>query len=109
MSVYKILRAGEWQALQDAGRSDGSPDDRRDGYVHLSTAPQVQGTLGRHFAGDDGLWILEIEEAALGTDLRWEPARGGEPFPHLYRALELRDVERAEPVRRGEPLPFGLT
>jgi uncharacterized protein (DUF952 family) len=108
MSVYKILRAEEWTALQKVGRSDGSSDDVRDGYVHLSTAPQVPETLARHFEGEEGLWILEIEEAALGSDLRWEPARDGDPFPHLYRALELRDVQRAEPVHRGEPLPFGL-
>lgn len=108
MPVYKILRADEWRTLQAAGRSVGSPDDVRDGYIHLSTAAQIEGTLSRHFAGEDGLWLLKIEEAALGSDLCWEPARGGTLFPHLYRVLELRDVARAEPVHRGRPMPFGL-
>lgn len=106
--MYKILRHGEWEALKNAGRIDGSPDDVRDGYVHLSTASQVPGTLLHHFHPDDGLWLLEIEEAVLGADVRWEASRGGEPFPHLYRALELGDVARAEPIISGHPLPFGL-
>lgn len=108
MSVYKILRQGEWQALRDGGRFDGSPDDVRDGYVHLSTGAQVPGTLQRHFLREEGLWLIEIEEAVLGPDVRWEQARDGQRFPHLYRALERGDVERAEPIVSGRPLPFGL-
>ena len=109
MSVYKILRETEWKSLQGDARSDGSPDDVRDGYVHLSTGSQVPGTLVRHFSGEEGLWLLEIEEAVLGSDLRWEEGGGGDVFPHLYRSLELGDVERAEQIVPGHPLPFGLT
>lgn len=108
MSVYKIFRHEEWQALQDEGRTAGSPHDQRDGYIHLSTASQVHGVLLQHFRGEEGLWLLEIEEAVLGPDLRWEAARDGEKFPHLYRSLEIGDVERAEQILPGRPLPFGL-
>ncbi len=109
VSIYKILRQSEWHALQSLGSSNGSPDDIRDGYVHLSKAAQVPRTLVKHFAGEDGLWLLEIEEGPLGQDLRWEKARGGDLFPHLYRALELREVQRAEPILKGQALPFGLS
>jgi uncharacterized protein (DUF952 family) len=108
MSVFKILRQGEWEILQNAGRSVGSPDDVRDGYVHLSTGAQVPQTLMRHFTGDESLWLVELVEAALGGDVRWEVARGGERFPHLYRQMELRDVARAAPIGAGHPLPYGL-
>ena len=108
MSVYKILRQEEWQALQDAGRIAGSPDDIRDGFVHLSAGAQVPGTLERHFAGAENLWLIEIEEAVLGEDLRWEASRDGQKFPHLYRALEAGDVARAEQIVADHPLPFGL-
>jgi uncharacterized protein (DUF952 family) len=108
MSVYKILRQGEWEILQNSGRTVGSPDDVRDGYVHMSTGAQVPQTLIRHFTGDESLWLLELEEAVLGADVRWEAARDGDRFPHLYRQLELRDVARAQPIVAGHPLPFGL-
>ncbi len=104
MTVYKILRGPEWDALRAAGRTDGAPVDLADGYVHLSTAAQVRATAARHFAGQDGLWLLAVDEGALGMPLRWEAARGGQDFPHLYGPLPLAAVLRADPLplRGGE-------
>ena len=92
MLVYKILRADEWAHLQTAGETAGAPVDRADGYVHFSTRPQLAGTLARHFAGEDDLTLLAVEADNLGAELRWEASRGGDLFPHLYRALRLADV-----------------
>jgi uncharacterized protein (DUF952 family) len=95
--LIKLLRAPEWARFQSDGRFDGSPDDRRDGFIHLSTAEQLAGTIARHFAGVDGLIAAEL--ALDGDpDLRWEPSRDGRLFPHLYRPLRLGDVIRARPV-----------
>jgi uncharacterized protein (DUF952 family) len=88
--VYKIVRAGEWPPAGPA--YEGSQDDRRDGFIHLSTAAQVEGTLARHFAGERGLSLVAIESAALGDALKWERSRGGALFPHLYGPLPLSAV-----------------
>lgn len=90
--VYKICRGAEWQAAIAAGRYDGSPDDVRDGFIHLSTAEQLEGTLARHFHGIDDLVVIAFDAATLGTALRWEPSRGGALFPHLYGSLAPRDA-----------------
>ena len=95
MTVYKVLTAAQWSAMRAAERFDGSPDDARDGFIHLSARDQVRGTRDRHFAGQDGLTILAIDAAALGDALRWEESRGGALFPHLYAALPLSAVTRA--------------
>ncbi|MEM9708195.1 MAG: DUF952 domain-containing protein [Pseudomonadota bacterium] len=92
MFVYKIFRAHEFQAFEEAGRSDGAPIDLEDGYIHLSTSDQVPGTLEKHFDSETGLRLLAIEERRLGRALKWEPSRGGSLFPHLYRTLKARDV-----------------
>lgn len=92
MLIYKIFRAAEWAALQDEGGTDGAPIDVADGYVHFSAAPQVAGTLAKHFADGRGLVLLAVEAGDLGVALRWEVARDGARFPHLYRALMLEDV-----------------
>lgn len=92
MAFYKILRASEWEAFAAAGRFAGSPDDLRDGFVHLSTAAQVEGTLARHFPGEAGLTLLTLDRTRLEPSLRWEASRGGEDFPHLYRPLQIEDV-----------------
>ncbi len=92
MRIYKILPAAEWRAAEAAGAFVGSAVDLADGYIHFSTAAQASETARRHFAGKDGLVVLEVEADDLGGDLRWEPSRGGDHFPHLYRALEPRHV-----------------
>jgi uncharacterized protein (DUF952 family) len=91
--VYKICRAAEWHALKNDGRWSGSADDSRDGFIHLSTAEQVRGTLERHFRGEANLVLLRVEASALGEALRFEPSRGGALFPHLYGELTLDAVE----------------
>lgn len=101
MLIYKVLRAGEWAALQAAGRSDGAPVDATDGFIHFSTADQVATTLARHFAGEDGLALLACDADALAPDLRWEPSRGGALFPHLYRELRLSDILWHRSIPRG--------
>lgn len=90
--IYKIMPQAEWKAAQAAGRFEGSAVDHLDGYIHFSTSGQAQETARRHFRGQAGLVVLEIEAADLGPALRWEPSRGGDLFPHLYGALEAAHV-----------------
>lgn len=85
--VFKILRRQEWNDALAVGHFLGSPDDRRDGFIHLSAADQVIGTLHRHFSAERDLIIMAFEADALGVPLKWEASRNGEQFPHLYAAL----------------------
>lgn len=96
--VIKLLRAAEWALFQADGVFAGSPDDRRDGYIHFSTPDQVAATLAKWFANDLGVIALTIDADALGDALKWEPARGGQLFPHLYRPLQLDEVASVQPV-----------
>ncbi len=90
--VIKLLRPEEWAAFQLEGRFAGSEDDARDGFIHLSTPEQVAGTAAKYFAGIEGVIALTLDAGALGEALRWEPSRGGQLFPHLYRPLLQADV-----------------
>ena len=90
--VIKLLRAGEWAQFQAVGVFPGSPDDLRDGYIHLSTPDQAPNTLAKWFAGEGGVVALTLDADALAADLKWEPSRGGQLFPHLYRPLRLDEV-----------------
>jgi uncharacterized protein (DUF952 family) len=112
MPVYKIFRAEEMAGFVAAGVSTGAPVDLEDGFIHLSAADQVAGTAARHFAGEDGLWLVACDPAAMGPELRWEVSRGGAKFPHLYRTLRRRDVLWARPLplgAGGHVLPEDLT
>lgn len=98
MLIYKILRAGEWAAMQTNGELAGSPVDLADGFLHLSNAEQAEATAAKHFVGERDLWLLAVEAEALGDLLRWEPSRGGALFPHLYRPLRCSEVLWAKPL-----------
>jgi uncharacterized protein (DUF952 family) len=91
-TIFKLVDRASWQAAAASGAFTGSPVDRRDGFIHFSTAAQVRETAARHFAGQADLLIVAVETAALGDALRWEPSRGGALFPHLYAPLALHAV-----------------
>ena len=76
--------------------------DLADGYVHLSTAAQLTETVDRHFAGQDALWVAEVDLEALGDQVRWEASRGGALFPHLHGALPLAMVVAYSPLERDD-------
>lgn len=100
-TIYKICSQELWRDAQRAGPFRGAPLDERDGFIHFSTAAQIAESARRHRAGQAGLVLVAVDAARLGRRLKWEPARNGDLFPHLYGAL---DPAEAASVR---PLPLG--
>lgn len=100
MLIYKVLRQDEFRQFTLSGRTAGAPVDLADGYIHLSTAVQLAGTLAKHFSGERDLHLLALDSESL-TDLKWEPSRGGDLFPHLYREMLQSDLQWARPLLLG--------
>ena len=96
--IYHMCRVEEWRAATTRGSYAGSSQDAADGFIHFSTAEQIVESAARHRAGQSGLVLLAVDAAALGIALRWEPARGGQLFPHLYGALPCSAVRRVDPL-----------
>jgi uncharacterized protein (DUF952 family) len=98
--IYKLVDAEDWQVATVDGAYPGSAVDLRDGYIHMSTADQLDETARRHFSGLPDLLKVTINTAALADlpddSLRWEPSRGGALFPHLYVPLPLSAVRAVE-------------
>jgi uncharacterized protein (DUF952 family) len=90
--IFKICPRTLWQAAEKAGRFDGMSIDLSDGYIHFSNAEQARETARLHFAGVDDLLLITVDGEALGEELRWEPSRGGQLFPHLYGSLPMSAV-----------------
>ena len=104
--IFKICSREEWAAAEPAGTYAGTALDAKDGFIHFSQAAQVAGTLAKYYAGVDGLVLVAIDEN--GLDIRWEPARDGQLFPHLYAELPLAQVVWVKPLRRGSDGAFVL-
>jgi uncharacterized protein (DUF952 family) len=96
MTIFKICTAAEWREAERDGVYRGSAVDRRDGFIHFSTAEQAAETAAKHFAGQRDLVLVAVDETALGDGVKWEPSRGGALFPHLYSHLPLSAVERVD-------------
>lgn len=99
--IFHICRKDEWAEAEAKGHYGGSSQDRADGFIHFSAADQVEASAARHRAGQDGLVLLTVAMGDLGEALKWEPSRGGALFPHLYGALPV------SAVRRADDLPLG--
>jgi uncharacterized protein (DUF952 family) len=105
-SVYRLIAHADWLAAKALGGGADLPwsdDDRRDGFLHLSARDQVVETARRHYADVSDLWVLELDAAALGERLRWEPSRGGALFPHCHGPAP---VDAVTDARRFDPGGF---
>lgn len=99
--IYHMCPAEAWEEAVAAGQYTGTEDDRRDGFIHFSTATQLSESARRHRAGQAGLVLVAVEPARLGDRLRWERSRGGALFPHLYGPLLPSETARIDPLPLG--------
>jgi uncharacterized protein (DUF952 family) len=106
--IYKIARPEEWAEAEASGSFGGSADDRRDGFLHFSTAGQVRETVARHFSKERELLLIVVRTQNIVSCLRWEISRGGEKFPHLYGVLPLTAVDRVTGLIRGADGAFAF-
>lgn len=91
-TAFKVLTAQQWAGFERERVFRGAPVDIEDGYIHLSTAAQLDTTIAKYFAGQSDLMIAEVDLIQLGDAVRWEAARGGDLFPHIYAELPIEAV-----------------
>jgi uncharacterized protein (DUF952 family) len=103
--AYKIMSAAELKQMQRDGVFYDSPADIADGYIHLSCGSQLAETLDKHVSGIDGLMLVAVDLSRVGDTVPWEPARGGQLFPHIHGRLP---VEAVVSVATLERTPDGM-
>lgn len=81
--IFKILTRPDWEKAQ-AGADVLAPVDIADGYVHFSTASQVQETLDKWFQGVEDAVLIAFAAKDFPGVLKWEVSRNDELFPHVY-------------------------
>jgi len=96
--AYKILRNPEYAAFKAQGHFSGSTVDIQDGFIHLSLASQLQGTLDKHYTDGVDLTLAEVELELCAGDIKFEVSRGGAAFPHLYAPLQKSALKRIWPL-----------
>jgi uncharacterized protein (DUF952 family) len=88
--IFHITTQEQWNHAALAGKYQAD-SLVTEGFIHCSTAAQVESSGRRHFAGQAGLVVLTIDPDKLRWELRWEDSHG-EIFPHLYGPLDVEAV-----------------
>ena len=99
--IYHMCTSEEWRAAEAEGVYNGSSQDAADGFIHFSTAAQAPASAAKHRTGQTGLVLLAVDPAPLGEALKWEQARDGDLFPHLYGPLPVTAVSAADDLPLG--------
>ena len=92
--IFKALTPQQWAAFQNRALFTGSPVDLADGYIHMSCASQLKGTLDKWYADQKEVVLLQIDAQVVAADLKYEVSRGGAEFPHLYADLPMTAVRQ---------------
>ena len=57
--IYKVLTLNEWKIAKETGVIITNVD-KNDGFVHLSTARQLNATLSMYFQDSSKVMLLEV-------------------------------------------------
>jgi glutathione S-transferase len=111
--IYHIATTGNWAQAQRDGDYRVSTLDRtlaQEGFLHASTASQVEGVANAFYRGVDDLVLLVIDSQAVTSEVRYEQASNSpDPYPHIYGPLNLDAVIDVRPVRAGDNGVFSFS
>mgnify|MGYP006245271127 FL=1 len=105
-NLYKILRIHEWEVASSKDQIV-TDLDTEDGFIHLSTAAQLAGTLSFYFKESDSVFLLQLDLDKIdGEKLIFEEPYINEgkrksPFPHLYSELYTNQISNIWNIKRG--------
>ncbi len=90
--IYHVTTQEEWIIAQ-VNDCYEAPSLATEGFIHCSTANQVQGVLERYFAGKTNLVKLIIDTTLLTNEIKYELAPSvNEEFPHVFGVINLDAV-----------------
>ena len=101
--LYHLALTDEWQQAKRQGSYERSTRGRslqEEGFIHLSSAHQLDATYKRFYSDLGQVVLLTIDPNQLPVNqLKHEPIPSGETFPHLYAPLPLTAVLAADRYR----------
>ncbi len=93
--LFHLAPATAFDLARRSGATTWAPVSlESEGFVHLSFAHQIRGTLNAHFATARTLLLLEVDLTDADGELREEPSRAGALFPHFYGPLPMARFQR---------------
>jgi uncharacterized protein (DUF952 family) len=102
--IYKVLTLDEWEHAQRVGVIV-TELDKKDGFVHLSTATQLNATLSLYFVKEESVMLLQVDQAKIHDGIKYEapipPGSRTSSFPHYYGDLNISAISNIWHLNRG--------
>lgn len=92
--IYHLTTGGAWAAAQSEAEYE-APSLAEEGFIHCSAdEEQMLRVAGRLYPGKAGLVVLDVDAGLLRAEVKLEPSRSGELYPHIYGRINLTAVVR---------------
>jgi uncharacterized protein (DUF952 family) len=97
--ILHITSRAAWKDAQQRGEYI-APSLQSEGFIHCSTEKQVAHVANAFYRGQHDLVLLNIDEAKLKPELKWEapagPAAPGisdsDSFPHIFGPINVEAI-----------------
>ena len=92
--IYHLTSQNARAAAREAGQYE-APSLAEEGFIHCSTdEAQLLRVAERLYSGATGLQVLDVDTDKLQAEVKREPSRSGEIYPHIYGRINLDAVVR---------------
>ena len=106
--IFHLVRQSDWEG-RGSLREFSSPSLAIEGFNHCSEdEAQLLAVAGRLYAGEADLLVLEVETDLLTSQLKREPSRAGEVYPHIYGPINTEAVVAVRKILTGIDGAFQL-
>ena len=97
-TIHHLTTPEAWHTAQTTGEYE-PPSLTTEGFIHCAAdEPQTLRVAQRLYPGATGMIVLDVDPARLQSEIKHEPSRTGEIYPHIYGPLNLDAVTRIRPL-----------
>ena len=92
--IHHLTGRDAWAAAQADGVYE-APSLADEGFIHCSAdEAQALRVAERLYSGVTGLQLLDVDTEKLNAEVKRDPSRSGEVYPHIYGKINLDAVVR---------------
>ncbi|MGB7860393.1 MAG: DUF952 domain-containing protein [Acidimicrobiia bacterium] len=96
-NLFHIAEPSDWDQRTD---SYAPAAFETEGFIHCSTADQLEAVAASFYAGRDDVILLTVDPKALVSGVVYEDLYEiGEEFPHIYGPIPLSAIVESRPYR----------
>jgi uncharacterized protein (DUF952 family) len=105
--IYHITNKKEIEEAKAKGEYSGDTLATQ-GFIHNSTIDQVLEIANSRFLGRTDLVLLQIDESKVKPELKYELAKNGKEYPHIFGPLNIDAVVKVFDFLPGHDGSFKL-